>query len=116
MCMHAQSLQLCPTLCDPMECSPSASSVYGILQARILEWVAMPPSGDLPSPGIEPISLTSPALAGGICGTSATWEFLTYSQALGIRTGTSLRGKGIILPATNAKCKKNKNKKLLNFS
>ena len=34
--------QLCPTLCDPMDCSPLASSVLGILQARVLEWVAIP--------------------------------------------------------------------------
>ena len=34
--------QLCPTLCDPMDCSPPDSSVYGILQARILGWVAIP--------------------------------------------------------------------------
>ena len=34
--------QLCPTLCDPMDCSPSGSSVHEILQARILEWVAIP--------------------------------------------------------------------------
>ena len=34
----------CPTLCDPMDCSPPGSSVYGILQARILEWVAVPSS------------------------------------------------------------------------
>ena len=40
-CMHAQSLQLCPTLCNPMDCNPSGSSVHGILQARILEWVAV---------------------------------------------------------------------------
>ena len=40
--MHAKSLQSCPTLCDPMDCSPPDSSVHGILQARILEWVAMP--------------------------------------------------------------------------
>ena len=33
--------QLCLTLCDPMDCSPSGSSVHGILQARILEWVAI---------------------------------------------------------------------------
>ena len=33
--------QLCPTLCDPMDCSPPGSSVHGILQARILEWVAI---------------------------------------------------------------------------
>ena len=38
-CVHAQ---LCPTLCDPMDCSPPGSSVHGILQTRILEWVAMP--------------------------------------------------------------------------
>ena len=36
--------QLCPTLCDPMDCSLSGSSVRGILQARILDWVAMPSS------------------------------------------------------------------------
>ena len=42
VCMHAKSLQLCPILCDPMDCRPSGSSVHGILQARILEWVAMP--------------------------------------------------------------------------
>ena len=40
----AQSLQSCPTLCDPMDCSLPGSSVHGILQARILEWVAMPSS------------------------------------------------------------------------
>ena len=43
-CMHAKSLQLCPALCNPMEYSPPRSSVHGILQARILEWVAMPSS------------------------------------------------------------------------
>ena len=37
----AQSLQLCPALCDPMDCSPAGSSGYGILQARILERVAI---------------------------------------------------------------------------
>ena len=36
-----QSLQSCPTLCNPMDCSPPGSSVHGILQARRLEWVAM---------------------------------------------------------------------------
>ena len=41
---HAKSLQSCPTLCDPMDCNPPGSSVHGILQARILEWVARPSS------------------------------------------------------------------------
>ena len=61
ICMHAQSLQSCLTLCDPMDCSPPGSSVHGILQARILEWVASPPPGDL-NTGIKPMSPVSPAL------------------------------------------------------
>ena len=42
VCRCAKSLQSCPTLCDPMDCSPPGSSVHGIPQARILEWVVMP--------------------------------------------------------------------------
>ena len=48
----AKSFQSCPTLCDPIDGSPPGSPVPGILQARILEWVAMPSSMDLPGPGI----------------------------------------------------------------
>ena len=44
VCAHANSLQSCPTLCDPIDCSPPGSSVYGILQVRMLEPVAMPSS------------------------------------------------------------------------
>ena len=40
-CVCVKSLQLCPALCEPVDCSPPVSSVYGILQARILEWVAI---------------------------------------------------------------------------
>ena len=40
----ADWLQLCPTLCDPMDCSPPGFSVCGIIQARILEWIATPSS------------------------------------------------------------------------
>ena len=40
----AKLLQSCPALCDPMDCSLPGSSVHGVLQARILEWVAMPSS------------------------------------------------------------------------
>ena len=42
--LHAKLLQLCLTLCAPMDCSPPGSSVHGILKARTLEWVAMPSS------------------------------------------------------------------------
>ena len=44
-----------------MDCSPSDSSVHGISQARILEWLPFLPPGDLPNPGIEPRSTTLPA-------------------------------------------------------
>ena len=43
-CTHAKSLQSRLAVCDPMDCSPPGSSVHGILQAGILEWVAMPSS------------------------------------------------------------------------
>ena len=46
----AKSLQSYLTLCDPMDCSPPGSSVHGILQARILEWVTMPFSKESSQP------------------------------------------------------------------
>ena len=56
--------QLHLTLCDPMDCSPAGSSVHGVFQARILQWVAFPSPGDLPDPGIETSFFASPTLAG----------------------------------------------------
>ena len=80
----AKSLQSCLTFCSPMDCSLPGSSVHGILQARMLEWVTMPSSRDLPDPGVESLMsptlnpwiefLMSPALAGGFFTTSTTWE------------------------------------------
>ena len=70
--MHAKSLQSCPTLCDPVDCSPPGSSIHGILQARILQWVAILPPRDLPDPGVKPAPLVSPAQAG---------RFFTTAQA-----------------------------------
>ena len=51
--------QSCPTVCDPMDCSPPGSSVHGIFQARVLEWVAISFSRGSSQLGIEP---GSPAL------------------------------------------------------
>ena len=48
VCVHANSFQSCPTICKPMDCSLPGSSVQGILQTRILEWVAMPSSSGSP--------------------------------------------------------------------
>ena len=74
MCMHAKSLQLCPTLCNPLDSSPPGSSVHGILQARILEWVVMPSSRGSSQLGNRTCVSLSPALAGRFFTTSATWE------------------------------------------
>ena len=60
--MCAKSLQSCPTLCSPMDCSLTGSSVHAILQAKILGWIATPSSEDLPNPGIRPTSSVAPEL------------------------------------------------------
>ena len=63
--------QSCPTLCDPLDCSPPGSSVHGILQARILEWVAMPFSRGSSQPRDQTqISY----IAGRFFTVQATWE------------------------------------------
>ena len=54
--------QLCLILCDHLDCSLAVSSVHGLFQARIQEWVPFPSPGDIPEPGIKPMSLVSPAL------------------------------------------------------
>ena len=64
MYMPAKPLQSCVTLCDlvePIDHSLPGSSVHGILQARILRWVAYPPPGHLPNPRIKAAFLASPA-------------------------------------------------------
>ena len=65
VCEHAKLLHLCPTLWDPMDCSPSRI-LYPMGFSRQEYWSGLPrpPVGDLPNPGIEPVSLRSPALAG----------------------------------------------------
>ena len=72
-------LQLCPTLCNPMDCSPPGSSVQGILQARILAWVAMPSSrgSSWPRDRIL-VSYVSCIGRGGSFTTNATWETLNF--------------------------------------
>ena len=57
-CLKVLVSQLCLTLYDPMDCRLPGSSVHGLFQARVLEWVAISFSGDLPNPGIEPGSPT----------------------------------------------------------
>ena len=75
LCLVAQS---CPALCDPMDCNLLGSSVHGILQARNTGVAFLPPE-DLPNPGVEPASLSSPALAGGFFTSRAPWDALFLS-------------------------------------
>ena len=65
-CLHAKSFQSCPVLCNPMDCNPPGSSVHGILQVRILEWVTMPSSR-------------------GSSG-SRDWIHISYASCIGIST------------------------------
>ena len=68
-------VQLWLTLCDPMDCSLPDSSVRGILQARILGWVALPSPEDLPDLGIKP---GSPALQADSSPTEPQGRPITY--------------------------------------
>ena len=74
--LSAKLLQSCLSLCNPMDYSLPGSSVHGILQARILEGLSRHPPRDLPNPEVETMSLTSPALAGGLFTANTTWEAL----------------------------------------
>ena len=83
--MHAKQLQSCLTLCNPMDCIPRSSSVHGILQARIPEWVAMPSSRGSSWPGDWTYVSSVSALAGWFFTTSAIWE--APSIAISIHNG-----------------------------
>ena len=73
----AKSLQSCPTLCDPIDGSPPGTTIPGILQARILEWIAISFSRDLPDPGIKP---WYPALQADSLPTEPLWKPIEYGK------------------------------------
>ena len=74
-CMHvpAKSLQLCPSLCDPMDWAYLSPLSVGFSRQESWSELPGPPPGALPNPGIRPASLISPTLAGGFFTTSVTW-------------------------------------------
>ena len=74
MCMRGKLLQLCPTLCNPVDCSPPTPLSTGFSRQEYWSGLLCPPPGNLPNPGIEPASLTTPALAGGFFTTSVPLE------------------------------------------
>ena len=75
-----------------MDCSLPASSVHGISQARILEWVVMPFSTGSSWPGIKPISLRSPTLARGFFTSSPSWEALIRDTYYTLNITVVLKG------------------------
>ena len=90
VCIGTKSLQSCPILCNSMDHSPPGYSVCGIIQARIFEWVAVPSSGDLPNPEIEPVSPMSSALATRFFTTRATGSISGLGRSLEEGTGSPL--------------------------
>ena len=77
--MGAKLLQLCLTLCDPIDCSPPDSSVHGFSRQEYWSGLPCPPPEDLNDPGIEPPPPASPALAGRFFTTSTNLEASSYS-------------------------------------
>ena len=74
-CICVESLQSCLTLCDPMDCSPPGFSLsMGFSRQEYWSGLSCPPLGDLPNSGIDPMSVTFPALADRFFTTSVTWE------------------------------------------
>ena len=103
--MCAESLQLCLTLCNPMDYSPPGSSIHRILQPRILEWVAIPfyrrlnQPRDWADPGIEPRfrGLQAVSLPSELAGKPGQKSKLTYRHAeLG---AVKVKNKGMFRPA-----------------
>ena len=84
-CLHAKSLQLCLTLCNPINCSLPGSSVHGILQARVLVWVAIWFSRGFS----QPMSLMSPVLTGRFFTANITRVAPCYSAMGNLYTMTS---------------------------
>ena len=74
-CMRAKSLQSCPPLWDPMDCIAHQARL-SMRFSKQGYWSGLPctPPGNLPDPGMEPASLTSPSLAGRFFTTSTTWK------------------------------------------
>ena len=72
--MRAKSLQLCPSLCIPMDWSPPGSSVYRFSRQGYWNELPLPSPGDLLNSGTEPTSLTSSVVAGRFFTTGASWE------------------------------------------
>ena len=89
--MHAHLLQSCPTPCNPIDCNLPGSSVYGISQARILEWVAISSSRGSSQPRDRTCISCFSCTGSGIFTTGTTREALNVTSCLCKCTGFILR-------------------------
>ena len=81
VCACAKSFWSCPTVWNPVDCSPPALSM-GFSRQGYWSGLPCPPPGDLPDPGIQTAPHMSPELAGGFFTARATWEVLTLAESL----------------------------------
>ena len=83
-CMHARSLQCVPLFVTPWTVAHQVPLSMGFSRQEYWSGLPCPPPGDLPNPGIKPVSLMSPMLTGSIFTTSTTWEIpsMTYWTVL----------------------------------
>ena len=102
MCVHAESLQSCPTLGEPMNCSLQPLLPMGFSRQEYRSGFPSLPPVDFPDPGIKPKSPASPALAGRFFTTGATWQapYLSYQGYIEVETG--LYGEQLLLLVTAA--------------
>ena len=80
--VRAKLVQSCLTLCNPVEWACQAPLSMEFSRQEYWRGLTFPPPGDLPNPGIEPVSLTSPALVDGFFTTSTTWEASSRSDQI----------------------------------
>ena len=92
----AKSLQSCPTLCDPIDGSPLGSFVPGILQARILEWVAMPSSRGSSRSRDQTLRLMCAALAASLMSLALEKEMAAHSSILAWRIAGTEEPSGLL--------------------
>ena len=75
VCVRAKLIQSSLPLCNPMDCTAHQAPLrMGFSRQEYWSGLSCPSPGDLPDPGIELLSLTSPALVGSFFSTSTTWE------------------------------------------
>ena len=95
VCVCVLVTQLCPTLCDPMDCSSSGSSVHGILQARILEWVSI---------SFSSVNFSSSTLVTKLCLTLATPQTVARQVLLSLGFSRQEYWSGLPFPSPSSKC------------